>query len=50
MDENKQLISAVDYYFLEEDGSRFKVVNHKGYWSFKPTLKVAISNSSSDEH
>ena len=25
LDENKRLISAVDYYFLQEDGSRFKV-------------------------
>ena len=25
LDENKQLISAVDYYFLEDDGGRFKV-------------------------
>ena len=25
MDEDKRLISAVDYYFIQEDGSRFKV-------------------------
>lgn len=25
LDEDKRLVSAVDYYFLEEDGSRFKV-------------------------
>ena len=25
LDENKRLISAVDYYFILEDGSRFKV-------------------------
>ena len=24
MDENKSLISAVDFYFIEEDGGRFK--------------------------
>lgn len=25
MDEDKRLVSAVDYYFIQEDGSRFKV-------------------------
>ena len=25
MDENKCLVSAVDFYFIEEDGGRFKV-------------------------
>lgn len=25
MDEDKRLISAVDYYFIQEDGNRFKV-------------------------
>lgn len=25
MDEDKRLIAAVDYYFMEEDGTRFKV-------------------------
>ena len=25
LDENKRMISAVDYYFLQEDGSAFKV-------------------------
>ena len=25
LDEDKRLISAVDYYFIEEDGGRFKV-------------------------
>lgn len=25
LDEDKRLISAVDYYFIQEDGSRFKV-------------------------
>lgn len=24
MDEDKRLVSAVDYYFIQEDGSRFK--------------------------
>lgn len=25
LDEDKRMISAVDYYFIQEDGSRFKV-------------------------
>ena len=25
LDEDKRLISAVDYYFIQEDGDRFKV-------------------------
>lgn len=25
MDEDKRLISVVDYYFIEDDGSRFKI-------------------------
>jgi len=25
LDEDKRLVSAVDYYFIQEDGSRFKV-------------------------
>ena len=25
MDEDKRLVSAVDYYFIQDDGSRFKV-------------------------
>ena len=25
MDEDKRLVSAVDYYFIEDDGGRFKV-------------------------
>lgn len=27
LDEDKRMISAVDYYFIQEDGSRFKVCN-----------------------
>lgn len=26
LDEDKRMISAVDYYFIQEDGSRFKVL------------------------
>ncbi|KAK3107356.1 hypothetical protein FSP39_012618, partial [Pinctada imbricata] len=36
LDENKQLVSAVDYYFLEEDGGRFKAT-----LPFKPYFFVA---------
>ncbi|XP_071842243.1 DNA polymerase epsilon catalytic subunit A-like isoform X1 [Apostichopus japonicus] len=36
LDENKKLISAVDYYFLQEDGGRFKVS-----LPFKPYFYVA---------
>lgn len=25
LDEDKRLVSAVDYYFIQDDGSRFKV-------------------------
>ena len=25
MDEDKRLVSAVDYYFIQDDGGRFKV-------------------------
>ncbi|CAC5377738.1 POLE [Mytilus coruscus] len=36
LDENKQLISAVDYYFLEDDGGRFKAT-----LPFRPYFFVA---------
>ncbi|XP_070201892.1 DNA polymerase epsilon catalytic subunit A-like [Littorina saxatilis] len=36
LDEDKRLVSAVDYYFLEEDGSRFKAT-----LPFKPYFYVA---------
>ncbi|XP_069115944.1 LOW QUALITY PROTEIN: DNA polymerase epsilon catalytic subunit A-like [Argopecten irradians] len=36
LDENKRLISAVDYYFLEEDGGRFKAT-----FPFRPYFFVA---------
>ena len=26
LDEDKRLVSAVDYYFIQEDGARFKVL------------------------
>ena len=29
LDEDKRLVSAVDYYFLEDDGSRFKVTGRQ---------------------
>ena len=38
MDENKQkLVSAVDFYFIEEDGQRFKAT-----MKFKPYFYVAV--------
>ncbi len=36
LDEDKRLISAVDYYFIQEDGDRFKVS-----LPFKPYFYVA---------
>ncbi|XP_033110052.1 DNA polymerase epsilon catalytic subunit A-like isoform X2 [Anneissia japonica] len=36
LDENKKLISAVDYYFIQDDGSRFKVS-----LPFKPYFYIA---------
>lgn len=37
LDEDKRLISAVDYYFIQEDGSRFKVtLAYKPYFYILP--------------
>ena len=33
IDEEKRLVSCMDYYFLQEDGGRFKVsIPHKPYF------------------
>ncbi|XP_040567537.1 DNA polymerase epsilon catalytic subunit A [Lepeophtheirus salmonis] len=39
LDDDKRLIAAVDYYFIEEDGTRFKVSV-----SFKPYFYVKVRN------
>jgi len=37
MDQDKRLVSAVDYYFIQEDGSRFKAsVPYKPYFYVLP--------------
>ncbi len=41
LDENKQLVSAVDFYFIEEDGQRFKAT-----MKFKPYFYVAVKKVS----
>ncbi|XP_020776588.1 DNA polymerase epsilon catalytic subunit A [Boleophthalmus pectinirostris] len=40
LDEDKRLVSAVDYYFIQEDGSRFKVA-----LPFKPYFYVATKKN-----
>jgi len=45
LDEDKRLVSAVDYYFIQEDGSRFKVstlfhINH-----FLSLINVGLCNA-----
>lgn len=40
LNEDKRLISAVDYYFMEEDGKRFKVSH-----PFKPYFYVLVHKS-----
>ncbi|KAM8886760.1 DNA polymerase epsilon catalytic subunit A [Spinachia spinachia] len=40
LDEDKRMISAVDYYFIEEDGSRFKVA-----LPFKPYFYIATKKN-----
>nr|KAG5708707.1 hypothetical protein BaRGS_034924 [Batillaria attramentaria] len=44
LDEDKRLVSAVDYYFLEEDGGRFKVT-----LPFKPYFYVATKKENQRE-
>ncbi|XP_076438241.1 DNA polymerase epsilon catalytic subunit A-like [Babylonia areolata] len=44
LDEDKRLISAVDYYFLEEDGGRFKAT-----LPFKPYFYIATKKDSQRE-
>ncbi|XP_022098482.1 DNA polymerase epsilon catalytic subunit A-like [Acanthaster planci] len=44
LDENKKLISAVDYYFIQEDGSKFKVS-----LPFKPYFYVASKKDTERE-
>ncbi|KAG8146108.1 hypothetical protein E2320_012505 [Naja naja] len=40
LDEDKRLVSAVDYYFIQEDGSRFKVA-----LPYKPYFYIAAQKS-----
>ena len=44
MDENKRLISAVNFYFIEEDGSRFKVS-----YPYEPYFYIAAQNETERE-
>ncbi|XP_035661114.1 DNA polymerase epsilon catalytic subunit A-like [Branchiostoma floridae] len=44
LDENKRLVSAVDYYFIQDDGSRFKVS-----YPFKPYFYIAVRKDSERE-
>ncbi|KAL8598378.1 hypothetical protein ACOMHN_032655 [Nucella lapillus] len=44
LDDDKRLVSAVDYYFLEEDGGRFKVT-----LPFKPYFYIATKKDSQRE-
>ncbi|XP_076350234.1 DNA polymerase epsilon catalytic subunit 1 isoform X2 [Tachypleus tridentatus] len=44
LDEDKRLISAVDYYFVEEDGNRFKVS-----FPFKPYFYLATKKDCEQE-
>lgn len=44
MDENKRLISAVNFYFIEEDGSRFKVS-----LPYEPYFYIATQNDTERE-
>lgn len=37
MDENKRLVSAVDFYFIEEDGKRFKAT-----MAFEPYFYIRV--------
>ena len=37
LDENKRLVSAVDFYFIEEDGKRFKATR-----TFEPYFYIAV--------
>ena len=42
LDENKQLVSAVDFYFIEEDGQRFKVALPYQPYFYLATKKVGV--------
>ena len=42
LDENKQLVSAVDFYFIEEDGQRFKVALPYQPYFYLATKKVCV--------
>ena len=47
MDEDKRLVSAVDYYFIQDDGGRFKVkqiVDHVECW-LQVTVPRALLDS-----
>lgn len=46
LDENKKLISAVDYYFLQEDGGRFKVTVLEKAWN--SVLSICYGQASPD--
>jgi hypothetical protein len=43
-DENKQLISAVDYYFLEDDGGRFKVSKKNSFIESLSIIEIILIN------
>ena len=42
LDENKLLVSAVDFYFIEEDGQRFKVALPYQPYFYLATKKVCV--------
>ena len=44
LDENKQLISAVDYYFLEDDGGRFKVSKKNSFIESLSIIEIILIN------
>lgn len=44
MDENRRLVSATDFYFVEEDGSRFKVS-----YPYQPYFYIATQRDTERE-
>ncbi|XP_023244243.1 DNA polymerase epsilon catalytic subunit A-like [Centruroides sculpturatus] len=44
LDEDRRLVSAVDYYFVQEDGNRFKVS-----FPFNPYFYIAVKNNCEQE-
>ncbi len=46
MDENKRLVSAVDFYFLAEDGQRFKATLPFQPYFYIATRKVHVCHFS----